>query len=80
MAIKKVNRFVAVYGCESCGEIMLMVEEEKYMGIKKPRDPELSRFFHAENEWYYECPYCQARHRLYRVEENKVDIGSMLGL
>lgn len=73
MAIKRNKRFVADYKCENCGEIMLRIEEEG-VGLKAPEDPESSKFFHIGTESYYECPYCEARHKLYRIKD-KLDIG-----
>lgn len=74
MAIKRAKRFVCDYRCENCGNTMLETEYES-IGLAAPKDPETSKFFHFGSNPYYECPFCEAKHRLYWVNAGKLDIG-----
>ena len=59
------------YKCEQCGNILLEVENKA--GKKELSDDKYRKYFYYDDDAYYKCPHCDARHGTENMDQGMVN-------
>ncbi len=70
MAEKIEQKDKTCYKCEKCGNVLLEIEDKG--GKKELSDEKYKKYFYYDDEAYYTCPHCDARHSTENMDKGLV--------
>lgn len=59
------------YECEKCGNVLLEIEDRG--GKKELSNDKYRKYFYYDDDAYYKCPHCDARHSTENMDKGLVD-------